>query len=361
MFNSSYKTRDDRHPASATALSTLAIGAAFAAFFAPAAAATSPLIYVSDWDTNAVHVFDLYTGASRGTVIPPRDRGGNALAGMTLGPDGAIYLTDFATDEVRRYNADTGAFLGTFISAGEAGINNATDLTFAPDGSLLIANGDGGGVLRFSSVGAFQNVLIPAANCGSPRFIALAGDRKQTLLVTDHHSDIIHRYDTATGAWIGALECCAPSGQGIAIAATGEVLVASWQQETIERFSAATGAYLGTLISNVRANAIAIGPDGYLYVCEAARHVIERYDPLTGQLLLTIGTGELDDPWQLAFRTDVPGCRADFDNNGQADFFDYLEFVDAFDSQHPSADFDHNNTIDFFDYLEFIQAFAAGC
>jgi hypothetical protein len=54
-------------------------------------------------------------------------------------------------------------------------------------------------------------------------------------------------------------------------------------------------------------------------------------------------------------------CRADFDGNGQVDFFDYLDFTQAFASDDTRADFDSNGTIDFFDYLDFVAAFGAGC
>jgi trimeric autotransporter adhesin len=58
-------------------------------------------------------------------------------------------------------------------------------------------------------------------------------------------------------------------------------------------------------------------------------------------------------------------CAADFDANGQVDFFDYLEFIATFaagdDAPDDAADFDANGQVDFFDYLEFIAAFAAGC
>jgi photosystem II stability/assembly factor-like uncharacterized protein len=54
-------------------------------------------------------------------------------------------------------------------------------------------------------------------------------------------------------------------------------------------------------------------------------------------------------------------CRADFDRNGQVDFFDYLDFVQAFGADEASADIDGNGQIDFFDYLEFAAAFSAGC
>ena len=59
----------------------------------------------------------------------------------------------------------------------------------------------------------------------------------------------------------------------------------------------------------------------------------------------------------------VPGsaCPADFNVDGTLDFFDYLDFVEAFASLSIAADFNADAVIDFFDYLDFVQAFAAGC
>ena len=54
-------------------------------------------------------------------------------------------------------------------------------------------------------------------------------------------------------------------------------------------------------------------------------------------------------------------CTADFNGDGSVDFFDYLDFVDAFSSTSLSADFNHDGSIDFFDYLDFVDAFSAGC
>jgi hypothetical protein len=55
------------------------------------------------------------------------------------------------------------------------------------------------------------------------------------------------------------------------------------------------------------------------------------------------------------------GCDADFNGDNSADFFDYLDFVAAFDANDPSADFNGDSSIDFFDYLDFVAAFDLGC
>ncbi len=54
-------------------------------------------------------------------------------------------------------------------------------------------------------------------------------------------------------------------------------------------------------------------------------------------------------------------CPADFNGDATVDFFDYLDFVDAFSANDPSADFNQDATIDFFDYLDFVDAFSGGC
>lgn len=54
-------------------------------------------------------------------------------------------------------------------------------------------------------------------------------------------------------------------------------------------------------------------------------------------------------------------CRADFNNDGVVDLFDYLDFVQVFADEAQEADFNNDLVIDLFDYLDFVQAFAEGC
>ena len=54
-------------------------------------------------------------------------------------------------------------------------------------------------------------------------------------------------------------------------------------------------------------------------------------------------------------------CAADFNADGVADFFDYLDFVDAFSQQVWNADVNRDGSIDFFDYLDFVDTLSRGC
>ena len=56
-----------------------------------------------------------------------------------------------------------------------------------------------------------------------------------------------------------------------------------------------------------------------------------------------------------------PLCPADFNQDGTVDFFDYLDFVDAFSQNLVTSDFNQDGVIDFFDYLDFVDAFSTPC
>ena len=57
--------------------------------------------------------------------------------------------------------------------------------------------------------------------------------------------------------------------------------------------------------------------------------------------------------------TTLTVCAADFNCDASVDFFDYLDFVDAFTSG--AGDFNGDGVVDFFDYLDFVDAFTRDC
>ncbi|MDX2148840.1 MAG: prolyl oligopeptidase family serine peptidase [Planctomycetota bacterium] len=60
-------------------------------------------------------------------------------------------------------------------------------------------------------------------------------------------------------------------------------------------------------------------------------------------------------------RLTIVACPADFNRDGQVDFFDYLDFALAYSTDDPTADFNRDGQVDFFDYLDFALAFSSGC
>ncbi len=76
------------------------------------------------------------------------------------------------------------------------------------------------------------------------------------------------------------------------------------------------------------------------------------YIRVSGTNATTFGQGQL---------TLSLSCPADFNGDTVVDFFDYLDFVDAFSAALPTADFNADTVVDFFDYLDFVDAFSIGC
>ena len=71
--------------------------------------------------------------------------------------------------------------------------------------------------------------------------------------------------------------------------------------------------------------------------------------------------GLIDSVLALPHRQLNAMCDGDFNGDGSIDFFDYLDFIDAFTGAGVSADFNGDGSIDFFDYLDFVDAFTSGC
>jgi hypothetical protein len=54
-------------------------------------------------------------------------------------------------------------------------------------------------------------------------------------------------------------------------------------------------------------------------------------------------------------------CEADFNQDGDVNFFDVQMFLAAFSGETPSADFNHDGLFNFFDVQAFLAAFSVGC
>ncbi len=57
----------------------------------------------------------------------------------------------------------------------------------------------------------------------------------------------------------------------------------------------------------------------------------------------------------------IAGCPADFNADSFVDFFDFDDFVTAFEAGVASADFNADGFVDFFDFDDFVTAFGEGC
>jgi hypothetical protein len=100
------------------------------------------------------------------------------------------------------------------------------------------------------------------------------------------------------------------------------------------------------------------GPGLYLYECElwSSEEPIGVSRPFW-IVFRQLGSSEEQERAMEWVRTHL-ACPADFNADGQVDFFDYLDFAGAFAAEETAADFNADGQLDFFDYLDFVGAFA---
>jgi hypothetical protein len=83
-------------------------------------------------------------------------------------------------------------------------------------------------------------------------------------------------------------------------------------------------------------------------------------DESTGVSLAARGISDLTVFNVQAASADIT-CPADFNNDGFVDFFDYDDFVLAYETGTPNADVNGDGFIDFFDYDDYVLAYEVGC
>ncbi|XVJ59164.1 MAG: hypothetical protein HEQ23_07095 [Tepidisphaera sp.] len=73
----------------------------------------------------------------------------------------------------------------------------------------------------------------------------------------------------------------------------------------------------------------------------------------------SLESDETDNQAEISFTVNEE-CPADFNGDGFVDFFDYTDFVTAFETG-GDADFNQDGFVDLFDYSGYVSAFEAGC
>ncbi len=209
--------------------------------------------------------------------------------GLVIGPDGALYFCEIGNHRVRRLDLKTG-IVSTFAGSGEKGyagdggpalgaaMNEPYEVAFDRAGNLYIAEMQnhvvrkvdaktrtivtvaGTGVAGFSGDGG------PAAKAQLRQPHSIAFDPEGRLLICDIGNHRVRRLDVAAGTietWAGTGER-KPTPDGAPIARTP--------------------------LNGPRA--IAVAPDGQLYLVLREGNAVYRIDPRAGRIYHLAGTGE---------------------------------------------------------------------
>jgi len=258
-------------------------------------------LFVSNNNTGSIERFDAFTGQHKAGF--GKAQIGSDPKDLAIGPDGMLYVVAQPARHVLKFDPATGAFLGNFTSGFD--LRNPVKLSFGPDGYLYVSQwGDGqGSVVRFdAATGRFdRDVTGPVAGP-----VGHAWDKSGNLFVACYHGMEIRMF-SAGGQGSSAVS---PPGSlrgpsAIWFAPDGDLLAADLDHVSIKRFrpDGDAFAYRGPFADGFgRLEGVALGPDGFLYACDARMNLLKKLEADSGSAIGVYLEGNgLQTPNALAF------------------------------------------------------------
>ncbi len=252
----------------------------------PTAIAVAPggTVYVGDSSLNcAVQIFDadgVYLGAigglgkGPGELFVPTD--------VAVGPAGKIYVAEFGTHRVSVFRAD-----GTFVKAvGERDLVAPFGVAVGADGKMYVADVEAGGLLVFSPEGVLLETWGEDRDTGQILDVAVAPDggvayapgaAGEVLFITPGHADPLRLKTGEDAASVPAEVAFGPRGELFIL---GQRTDAGGTLENfVAKFSPKGELLEEVPLSLTSPSAVAVAPDGTMYVADGPRREVRIYRP----------------------------------------------------------------------------------
>jgi SMP-30/Gluconolactonase/LRE-like region/NHL repeat len=206
-------------------------------------------LYVSDWDADVIHKFDVngteiatigHTGSDPGEFYGPK--------GLAVDENGRIYVCDAGNERVQVLNPD-GSFLAAWgdPTAGATTSFSPEGIALGSDGHVYVSDGDNHRVVIYDRQGNFIGTWGHLEFVGTDGFAwpeGLAVDAANNVYVTDSGNGRVLCY-TSTGTFIrqygqrGLGQGNFDSPTGVAVTPDGRVFVADNGAQMVQVFDAA--------------------------------------------------------------------------------------------------------------------------
>jgi hypothetical protein len=290
--------------------------------------------------------------------------------------------------------SDNNDVLGRFILRVPPGGGGASryslDRIFDPDGVLVDRTGSFSGVRGAVLVGCTDvsavdgrvravrpdgtDFTVAGPSLALANNDAMAFDSLSRLYINAYANRTIVRFNGTTPTVFASL----PPGIGGGVLAIDHLdrVWISCGDGAVRRYSSA-GALEATIVVGGSSPGIGFSAGGEfargVYVVDRSTGVLSRVsvqdqlEPVGSgfgsvyHLVFDVGGAMFAAGYDTGEIWKIGGCGADFNGDGFVDFFDFDDFVAAFETGLPSGDFNRDGFIDFFDSDDFVAAFEAGC
>lgn len=218
--------------------------------------------------------------ADVGTVTRISDTGHvlNALD-LLITPSSRIFVASSFTDSVIEFDR-SGSYVTDFVSADSGGLDFPAGLAFMPGGDLLVSSRNTDSVIRYdTATGAGLGAFVASGSGGLSAPYGLTFGPNGNLFVTSSGNNQVIEYDGATGALVGVFVSTAGNGglsgpRGIAFKSDGNLLVASFNTNRVLEYQGGSGAFVGQFNVGGTSTALTMdqpwgvrrGPDNHIYV-----------------------------------------------------------------------------------------------